>query len=152
MRSRLDMKNSISILNDLIETLKDGQEGFKAAAKDVESADLKTLFAELSLQRSGFAGELQALVVSLGDPEPETGGSIAGALHRGWIDLKSSVASRDAHAILAECERGEDHAKKEYTQALEKPLGAEAEALVRRQFDIVQATHDRVKELRDATA
>ena len=147
------MKNSISILNDLIETLKDGQEGFKAAAKDVESADLKALFAELSLQRSSFAGELQALVVSLGDPEPETGGSVAGALHRGWIDLKSSVTSRDAHAILAECERGEDSAVAHYRQALDNvDLPGDLRATIQTQATAIKASHDRVRDLRDALA
>ena len=60
------MSNTTSILNDLIETLKDGQQGFREAAEDVQSHDLKTLFSEYSLQRSQFAGELQSLAHSLG--------------------------------------------------------------------------------------
>ena len=104
------MSNTTSILNDLIETLKDGQEGFRAAAEDVKSSDLKTLFSEYSLQRSQFAGELQSLAHSLGEKEPETAGSVSGALHRGWINLKSALTSKDEQAILAECERGEDSA------------------------------------------
>ena len=59
------MSNTTSILNDLIETLKDGQQGFREAAEDVQSHDLKTLFSEYSLQRSRFAGELQNLAHSL---------------------------------------------------------------------------------------
>ncbi|MDB6120908.1 MAG: hypothetical protein JWO08_4689 [Verrucomicrobiaceae bacterium] len=147
------MHNSISTLNDLIEILKDGQEGFQAAAKDVESADLKALFNEYSLQRSSFAGKLQALVVSLGEPEPETGGSVAGALHRGWIDLKSAVSTQDSHAILAECERGEDSAVAGYRAVLDDPdLPADLRATVEKQFMGIKAAHDRVKALRDSLA
>ena len=68
------MNNTTSILNDLIETLKDGQQGFREAAEDVKSSDLKTLFSEYSLQRSQFAGELQSLAHSLGEKEPATAG------------------------------------------------------------------------------
>jgi uncharacterized protein (TIGR02284 family) len=147
------MHNSISTLNDLIETLKDGQEGYRAAAKDVESADLKTLFNEYSLQRSAFAGELQAHVVSLGEPKPETAGSVVGALHRGWIDLKSSLSTRDAHAILAECERGEDSALAHYRAALEdKGLPANLRETVEKQREGIEAAHLRVRLLRDELA
>ena len=48
-------KQSISTLNSLIETLKDGQEGFKQAADGVVDLQLKSLFNEYSRQRGRFA-------------------------------------------------------------------------------------------------
>lgn len=147
------MTKTTSTLNDLIETLKDGQEGFRAAAQDVESAELRTLFNEYSLQRSKFAGELQALAHSLGEHDPEESGSMAGAVHRGWINLKAALSSKDAHAILAECERGEDSAVAEYREALESGnLPANVVGTVRAQFSAIQAAHDRVRDLRDSLA
>jgi uncharacterized protein (TIGR02284 family) len=142
-----------STLNDLIETLKDGQEGFRAAAADVKSSELKTCFAELSLQRSKFAGELQALAHGLGEKSPTDTGSVAGALHRGWIDLKAALVSQDNHAVLAECERGEDSAVAAYKKALEEhDLGKNVRDTLQRQFIEVKAAHDRVKGLRDSLA
>ena len=91
----------ISTLNGLIETCKDGQEGFKEAAEGVERSDLKSLFFEFAQQRAQFAGELQTLVQSLGG-DPENTGSIAGSLHRGWINIKSAVTGKDEAAILNE--------------------------------------------------
>ncbi len=147
------MHNSIGTLNDLIQTLKDGQEGYNAAAHDVESPDLKQVFLEYSLQRSGFAGELQALVVSLGEPKPQAEGSVAGALHRGWIDLKSALSTRDAHAILAECERGEDSAVASYRKALDDAdLPGNLRGTLQTQFTAIKAAHDKVKMLRDSLA
>ncbi len=147
------MSNTISILNDLIETLKDGQEGFRAAAEDVESSDLKSLFSEYSLQRSKFAGQLQELARSLGEKDPETQSSVAGALHRGWINLKAALSSKDEHAILAECERGEDSAVAAYKTALEAAdLPGNVVETVRAQFVEVKAAHDRIRNLRDALA
>src|SRR5207237_9309538 len=95
-------KEIISTLNNLIETLKDGQEGFKQAASGVDDPQLKTTFDTLSMQRSRFAGELQGEVVKLGEPEPEKSSSVAGSMHRAWMNVKSAVTNRDRRAILAE--------------------------------------------------
>jgi uncharacterized protein (TIGR02284 family) len=147
------MKSTLQTLNHLIETLKDGQNGFHTAAADVTSSDLKQLFNQYSLQRSAFAGELQALAHSLGDDTPTDSGSLAGALHRGWMDIKAAVATRDDHAILAECERGEDHAVAAYKEALEQPgLPINILDTLRTQAIEVKAAHDHVRNLRDALA
>lgn len=142
-----------SVLNDLIETLKDGQEGFRVASEDVESPELKTLFNQFSLQRSSFAGELQSLARDFGQHDPEEKSSVAGALHRGWINIKAALSSHDEHAVLAECERGEDVAVAAYKKALEDPdISSTVSDTLRRQYTDVKAAHDRVKALRDATA
>ena len=144
-------KEVISTINNLIETLKDGQEGFKQAAKGVKDPQLKSLFNEYSLQRSRFATELQSQARSLGEPEPETSSSAAGALHRAWINLKSAVTKGDDHAILAECERGEDSAVEEYKKAMNDNLSASLRGIVARQFAQIKEAHDRIKNLRDTT-
>jgi len=142
--------NIASILNELIETCRDGQAGFRSAAENVKSADYKSLFAELSAQRQGFITELQGLARSFG--QPETSGSVAGSLHRGWIDLKAALTSGDEHAVLAECERGEDSAVAEYRSALEHDeLPSNIRRVIEDQAAQVQAAHDRVRDLRDLT-
>ena len=148
----MDQKNTISTLNDLIETLKDGQYGFKHASENVEESDLKTLFGSYSMQRSKFAGELQQELVRLGEPEPEEGATVTGALHRGWINLKSALSGKSRHAVLAECERGEDHAIAVYKKAAGADLPAPIKAIVNKQYGEVQAAHNNVKSLRDASA
>jgi uncharacterized protein (TIGR02284 family) len=139
----------VSTLNELIETCKDGQEGFKQAAEGVERSDLKSLFFEFSQQRGHFAGELQSLVQSMGE-EPETSGSTAGALHRGWINIKAAVTGKDEKAVLNECERGEDSAKNTYKDALEKPFPNAIMDVISNQYESIQMAHDRVKMLRDS--
>jgi conserved hypothetical protein len=139
----------ISTLNGLIETCKDGQEGFKQAAEGVERSDLKSLFYEFSQQRAQFAGELQSLVQTLGG-DPENAGSFSGAIHRGWINIKSAVTGKDEASILNECERGEDAAKNTYKDALEESLPGYVLETVQTQYSSVQQAHDRIKALRDA--
>jgi uncharacterized protein (TIGR02284 family) len=145
-------KEIISTLNSLIETLKDGQEGFKQSAEGVDDSQLKSTFDQLSLQRSKFAGELQNEVVKLGESDPEDSSSTAGAMHRTWINIKSAVTSRDRHAILAEAERGEDSAVAAYKKAMEEDLSAPIRDIVSRQQMEVKAAHDKIRSLRDASA
>src|SRR5438874_11424679 len=140
-----------SKINDLIETLKDGQEGFKQAAQGVKDPQLKSLFTDYSLQRSRFATELQSEARVLGESEPETSSSAAGALHRAWINLKSAVTKGDDHAILAECERGEDSAVEEYKKALDSNLPEPVSDIIARQYSEIKNAHDRIRNLRDTT-
>ncbi len=146
-------KEIIGTVNDLIETLRDGQEGFRQAAEAVEDPELKSLFNEFSLQRARFVGELQSEAGALGESKPENSSSVAGALHRSWINLKGAIAKRDNHAILEECERGEDSAVHEYEEALEdEGLTGPVREIISRQYEKVKSVHDRIKHLRDATA
>jgi uncharacterized protein (TIGR02284 family) len=140
----------VSTINGLIETLKDGQEGFKQAAEGVKDPGLKSLFQEYSQQRARFAAELQSQARQLGEPEPEDSSSAAGAMHRAWINLKSVVTSGDDHAILAEAERGEDSAVKEFQEALEDGLSSPILETVSQQYREVKTAHDRIRNLRDA--
>jgi uncharacterized protein (TIGR02284 family) len=144
-------KEIISTLNSLIETLKDGEEGFKQAAQAVKDSDLKSLFNEFSQQRARFATELQTQAMNLGEIEPEESSSTAGAMHRTWINIKSALTSGDDHTILAECERGEDSAVKEYEEALKIGLPASLDDIISREYAEVKSAHDRIKSLRDAT-
>lgn len=140
----------ISTLNNLIETCKDGQNGFETAAGGVTNGELKTLFHTYAQQRSQFAGELQDEVRRLGgDPEKE--GSVAASLHRGWINMKSVVTGQDESSILSECERGEDAAVSNYSAALDTDLPAHIRAVVERQLTQVKDAHERVRSLEKAS-
>ena len=143
------MKKQNEVIDNLIETLKDGQEGFKQAAESVRNPALKTLFSDYSQQRSRFATALQSEARSHGETKPETSSSATGALHRGWINLKSAITGGDEHAILAECERGEDSAVEEYKKALDDDCLHRLGSLFPVSSEI-KAAHDRIKSLRDA--
>lgn len=140
----------ISTLNGLIETLKDGQNGFQEAAQHVQDASLRSVFMEYATQRREFSTELQQEVSRLGQ-EPEQTGSVAANLHRRWIDIKAAITGRDDHAILEECERGEDSAVQNYRDALKEDMPSDLRAVVQRQYQAVQQAHDRVRSLRNAT-
>ena len=145
----MDNKDTISVLNDLIETCKDGEKGFLECAEDLSRADLKSTMTQRAQDCASGASELQQLVRSLGG-DPETSTSVSADLHRRWIDLKSMITGKDDLAILNECERGEDVAMKSYRKALEHDLPMDVRAVVERQYQGVQRNHDQVRALRDA--
>ena len=103
----------ISTLNNLIETCKDGQEGFQQAAEGVQNSQLKSLFYEFGQQRAQFAGELQGLVRELGGDDVHVVGCDRGlavlAHAAAWFfvfiaDVLGGRAGDDIAAGL-----GEDH-------------------------------------------
>ncbi|MNX52231.1 hypothetical protein D3C86_829080 [compost metagenome] len=138
----------IKVLNDLIETSKDGEKGFNAAADDTKTAELQQLFRSRASDCATGAAELQALVSQLGG-KPEDSGTVSGAMHRGWTNLKAAVASRTDLVLLEECERGEDVAKAAYGKALQDTLPENVRAVVERQYQGVLRNHDQIRDLRN---
>jgi len=141
-----DTGKVIATLNHLIEICKDGQKGYQTAADCIKNLDLKKLFESYSHQREGFVNELQSEVRRLGG-DPETKGSLAGVLWRGWTNLKALVTGGDENAIITECERAEDSAKSNYEAALKESLPEGVHGLVERQLCGVQEAHDRIRAL-----
>src|SRR5581483_1458305 len=142
-------KEFVSVLNDLIEVSKDGEQGFRESAQAIKDQQLRGLFENYSMQRGKFAAELQTEVTRIGG-EPEKSGSAAGALHRGWINLKKAISGGSDHAILEEAERGEDAAVKSYREALTKDLPSDLQEIVRKQYAAVLEAHNSIRSLRDS--
>lgn len=144
----LDHNEVIAILNDLIETSKDGEEGFRSSAKNADDARLKDFFLRRSKEVSVSVRELQDQVRALGG-EPVNATSIGGILHRRWLDIKNALTSQDNIAVLNETERGEEAALAAYRQALEQALPADVRTLILRQIEGVKRNHNLVKHMRD---
>ena len=140
--------DTIDILEQLIETCRDGQNGYRDAAERIKRPEIRSWFNQQSLERGQFAGELETHVQRLGKADPDRTGSISGALHRKWFELKEKVAGSD-ESVLSEVERGEDNAKHNYEEALKKDLPADIRTIVERQAQSVFIAHDRARLLRD---
>lgn len=141
-------EKTIECLNGLIQTCVDGAEGYREAASALDAEPrLEGRFLQYAGERDEFAKRLATEVRALGG-EPEDDGSFAGKLHRGWIDLKSAIASQEKEAIVSECERGEDAALKNYNEALETirtPMAVRR--LVQAQKRKVREAHDHISAL-----
>lgn len=145
-------EKAVGLLNDLIELNNDRIAGFEKALADIndENIDLKELFQKYATQSRQYSQELTAVVAQYGG-EVETGNSVAGTLHRAWIDVKSIFGGSDRASILSEAERGEDAIKKGYeTTTAETGITEEARKTLLEQLEGIRAAHDTIKGLRDA--
>ena len=140
---------TISVLNDLIETCKDGVKGFRTAADSVKDARAKSMFTARATEIQQASEQLASAVRKLGG-DPEKSGTAAGAVHRGWIDLKAAVTGKSDEAVLAECERGEDHAVNVYADALKKDLPADIRTMVEEQRRGAVANRDAMRHMKQA--
>ncbi len=138
----------VSVLNDLLENARDGEYGFKTCAEQVEASNIKMLFAGRAAGCAEAAHELEVLVVQYGG-EPASGGTAAGALHRGWVKVKGAVGADSELSILESCEKGEDAAIARYRKALKEELPADVRAVVERQAAGAQKNHDQIRDLRN---
>lgn len=139
----------VSVLNDLLENARDGEYGFRTCAEQVETSNVKQLFAERAAGCAQAGRELEALIVQYGG-EPASGGTAAGALHRGWVQIKGAVGADSELSILESCERGEDSGIARYRKALKQELPADVRAVVEQQAAGAQRNHDQIRDLRNA--
>ena len=146
------MSTDETVTKDLIQTLEDGKEGFAKGAEKLESSkepQLAATFRRYSEQRASFSAELDDLAAAYGD-QIDQSGSVAGAIHRGWMSLKDALAGDDPDGVLDVAEQGEDHAVKEYERALANDDISEGlRVVVARQASEIGAAHAQVRLLRD---
>lgn len=146
----MEAKATQAVLNELLETLKDGEKGYSEALTDVEDQDLKEVFRKYALQRDGYLTELEDQMHQLNLKADEES-SITGTIHRAFINLKAAVTSKSRESILNECERGEDYAVKAYQTALKAELPGQLKSVIEKQYQGIQQGHDEIKALRDAS-
>lgn len=141
----------VSTLNSLIVICKDGEEGFHNAGEGVKNGELKKIFQTYEQQRKLLLAELQPEVRSLGG-DPDKSGSVSGAVHRGWMNLKQLLTGTNERAVVDEAERSEDIAVESYQAALKETLPPAVRTIIQRQFDQVKQAHDRISAFKKALA
>lgn len=138
---------------DLVETLRDGQNGFAASADklaDSERPEWAETMRRLQQQRVQFAQEIVAMGHEYGDDVDESGSALA-KVHRGWLSLKDALTGDKPSGVLDAAVQGEDHTVSEYEKALEQDLSDGFRTVVQRQHAAVVAARDEVKALQTAS-
>ena len=145
-------KETIEVLNDLVAINNDRITGYEKAideAKDSDS-DLKSLFTSMIDESRKIKLALASEVQSLGG-EYDRGTTASGKIYRAWMDVRVVFSGHDRHAVLANCERGEDAAQNAYKHALsDKKVPAYIRTMLEEQKQKLRASHDKIKALRDA--
>lgn len=144
--SRVTHQETLQHLNDLIEVLLDGENGYAAAASHVSDLHLQTVFAEEARHRATFAKQLRAEVERLGG-EPATSGTMQASVHRGWLDLKAAVSGGAPDGIIAACETGDDFAVAAFERVVDLDISGSPRALIEKQLNEIRQAHQRLLNL-----
>jgi uncharacterized protein (TIGR02284 family) len=140
----MSQSNTIKTLITLIEVSKDGENGFLGCANEASDPELAAVLRACARECHNAATELQELIRVLGG-DPHAGGHATGAVRSGWGSMKAAAASPGDRAVLAECERGEEHVRGVYQAALNENLPPDVYKLVAAQYLGVLKNHERVK-------
>jgi uncharacterized protein (TIGR02284 family) len=138
-------------LRSVIEVLHDGHKGMLQIGEHLKNEAAKLYFLKESQVRAEYAAELENELHRHGEHDVNEGGTVSGTLHRVWGDLKAHLGVED-HSLLATAEEGEDEAVKAYEKALEAVMPGDIRDLLENQKKHILQSHNRVRDLRDATA
>lgn len=138
-------------LLSVIHSLQDSQKGFADIGEHLKDESLKRYFLAESLKRASFRGDLEEALHQSGMHDINEHGTATGTLHRVWGDLKAKLGAGD-HGLLETAETSEDEAKKAYSNALNQELPLPVRELLAEQQAHVLASHDYVRDQRDALA
>jgi uncharacterized protein (TIGR02284 family) len=140
---------ALALLHSMLRICRDSVEGYATAARDVPDAELAAVFERYRTERVKLVSELEDRIVALrGDAHASP--TLGGAVHRAWMDYRAGSDSNPSQALLAEIERGEDMAVTAIRQALkEHDIDDATRRLFEHLYELIQAAHDRIKQLRD---
>lgn len=140
-------KETIEILNDLVEINNDRIAGYERAIRELkeDDEDLKVLFLNMIDEsrhaRINLGKEVQVLGGMM-----EGGTTNSGKIYRAWMDVKALFSGSGRHAVLANCHTGEDAAQTAYKAALAtEHLPAYLREMITEQQAILKASHDEIK-------
>ena len=140
--------DTVTILNRLIITSKNGESALRAAGDEAWHEELKQSLFEFSRFFGEAARELQEAVRKVGG-RPRGLGTFGNTLHRTWMHIHSKVYGRDEDVILDDVERDEAEADRMYADALHDwDVPPEVHALIERQAREARRRHEAIHELR----
>jgi len=135
---------TIRLVRGLAAQVRDSAAGYRKAQEETTDPGLAAEFGHLADERDDMVEALDECLTGLG-VTPDTTGTVMGAAHRLFIDLRSAVSRRDRTAILREIVRGESVLEEAYDAAIRAGLSPEIHNIVRRQHRLARRSRDRFR-------
>ena len=110
---------------------------------------MKKYFDRKSKERYNFGHELKTEISAFG-AKIDKGGSVAGTVHRAWMDIKAFLSVDNDASILEEALRGEKAALEEYNDVLsETALPQSTLTVLLKQKSAIDSDISTIKRLED---
>lgn len=141
----------IGVLNDLLQITNDRLEGFKNVDTKMISSypKLSDVYERMVTQAAQMRTDLAGIIKEKGGEVNNTT-SMAGSLHRTWIDLKNSLSANRDEATLESVVFGESAAMNAYEKVLQREdLSADSYRILKDQFDIIRDSVDKFQYLKE---
>lgn len=136
-------------LEEILEKNRDAEKGYRKAAENADSQNLKSLFDRKSTQRKQFNETLKRELVASYD-EIDDDGSFTGTMHRAWMDVKSFFSGDNDESMLEEAIRGDKAAVEEYEEVLkEELLPMSVGTIIRDQLMKIKSDLSKIKTMED---
>lgn len=134
-------------LNGLLEKNYDAEKGYAKAAENTEHSGLRTFFKRKSQERRTFGHDLKSEIRAFGQ-DVDKGGSLTGAAHRTWMDVKAIFSADNEESMLEEAIRGEKASVNEYDEVLkEASLPSSTKSILLSQKNQIETDLFKVKSL-----
>lgn len=143
----------IAQLNELVEINNDRIQGYERAIAENQDEELDYLFITMASHSKTNKSDLSREISHLGGTPTEST-KTSGKLFRVWMDIKAALTGKNKHDILVSCEFGEEAALETYNTVLEDKdhiLSEQLRRLILSQKAEIQADHDRIRALKEAT-
>lgn len=141
--------DTITLLNRLIVTSKNGESALRAAASEVHHAELKQSLMEYSHFFGDAAHEMQDVVHKLGG-HPRGIGTFGNTLHRTLLHLRALIEGRDEALILDTVESDEREADLSFDDAVSRwETSPEVHSMLERQRDGARQRHATIRAMRE---
>ncbi len=140
--------DTLTLLNRLIVTTKNGEHTLEAAAQEVHHEELKNALHEYAQFFHQAADDLGAAAQRYGG-HPHQRASFGNAVHRTALHLRALALGRNEEKILDDAEEQESRADALYADVDNWDLPQDVRELLLRQGAQAQRHHDAVHALRD---
>lgn len=147
----MENNKTVDVLNNLLQITNDRLEGFKNVdAKMISSyPKLRQEYDHAVIQSSRFRTELSSLIQEQGG-DPDDNATVAGGLHRTWIDVKNSLSFNKGEATLENVLFGEKAAIKAFENAVDSgDLCPESTEVVQNQLNELKDSYRKFESLEE---
>lgn len=146
----MEAKNDkvVGTLRELALFIKDGNLGYKKAADETRTAQLKAFCLREAEQRGRFLHELNSIITRFGG-DPQTDSTIKGKLYRQFMDVKAGLTGNDDVSVINNCIFGEEWAIRAVHDALDNELPADVREVVERQHTVCHTALTELKAMKD---
>lgn len=145
----MENTKTVEALQALIAITNDRLEGFRKVDRKIfeDHPGLDVEYEKMIRQSELMKSELSALVIGKGG-DADQSPTLAGGIHRIWIDLKNSITGSEAKSTLENVVFGENAAITAYESALKSgELCTDSTRVVERQLQQLQASYHKFRNL-----